>query len=86
MHFVTFPYARVIDGFDRKKSKSKSKDTLKEEILKSSSPAPGSASASGRNSPAIGAKDDSKTEAERRFQAAQRKRVIVLLSELKLRS
>ncbi|KAI0031401.1 hypothetical protein K488DRAFT_86835 [Vararia minispora EC-137] len=67
--------AAVDGGVKKKKHKSKSKAQIKEEILKSSSPTPGSASGSGRNSPATGATDESKTEAEKRFQAAQRKRL-----------
>ncbi|KAI0319787.1 hypothetical protein OF83DRAFT_1108546 [Amylostereum chailletii] len=60
----------------KKKSKSKDKDAAVKEILKRDSPTPGSPSGSGRNSPAIaGSSADRKTEAERRFQEVQRKRV-----------
>ncbi|VDB86585.1 unnamed protein product [Peniophora sp. CBMAI 1063] len=62
----------------KKKSKSKSKSSAKDELLqpppKSSSPVPTS---SGRESPAAGSSKtaDKKTEAERRFEATQRKRL-----------
>ena len=67
-----------IDILCRKKHKSKSKPSAKDELLqpppKSSSPVPTS---SGRESPAAGSSktSDKKTDAERRFEATQRKRV-----------
>ncbi|KAN0100312.1 hypothetical protein V8E55_000296 [Tylopilus felleus] len=70
----------------KKKSKSKSKlDDVKEldrervkELLSSEdiSSTPGSASGSNRASPSLSSKNDRKTDAERRFEEAQRRRLI----------
>ena len=71
--------------FRKKKSKSKSKlDDVKEldrervkELLSREdiSSTPGSASGSNRASPSLSSKNDRKTDAERRFEEAQRRRV-----------
>ncbi|EPQ60417.1 DUF1754-domain-containing protein [Gloeophyllum trabeum ATCC 11539] len=74
----------------KKSSKSKSKvdqerelerlreARLKEEVVKSSSPAAGSS----RNSPAIGGSSDRKTEAERRFEETQKRRMAEKVARL----
>jgi protein FAM32A len=66
----------------RKKKKAKSKaddeknrerDRVKELLLKEDDT--GSPSGSSRNSPAVGGSDDKKTDAERRFEEVQKRRV-----------
>ncbi|EIW87038.1 DUF1754-domain-containing protein [Coniophora puteana RWD-64-598 SS2] len=74
-------------GIVKKKKKSKSKSTsddakrrerekVKELLLKDEEGSPrDSPSGSGRNSPAVGGSNDRKTDAEKRFEEAQRRRL-----------
>ena len=83
----------VINYFEIRKKKSKSKSNpdkekererehIKELLLKEDDYKTGSPSGSGRNSPAVGGSNSKKTEAERRFEEIQKRRVRSFLSNV----
>ena len=83
----------VINCFEIRKRKSKSKSNpdkekererehVKELLLKEDDRKIGSPSGSGRNSPAVGGSNSKKTEAERRFEETQKRRVRLFLSNV----
>ena len=68
------PFANLA-CYRKKKSKSKGDKDKKKDAVKEDSPVLTSSADGSRNSPLPGSSSDRKTEAERRFQEVQRKRV-----------
>nr|AFB35533.1 putative C31G5.21 protein [Volvariella volvacea] len=64
---------------DKEKEKERLKQILLEEKVTSASPPPGS---NGRNSPAVPASSSRKTEAEKRFEEVQRRRLAQRVAKL----
>lgn len=83
----TFVNLICIDKYTRKKKKSKSKTEIsikdqdvKELLFQKNEDNDNVPSGSGRNSPAVSSNSSRKTEAEKRFEEAQKRRVRFLIS------